>query len=143
MAIKMIVTDLDRTLLRTDKTISDYTADILNRCRKKGIKIIFATARPKRTVDHFCLNLPIDALILHNGAVVYADEKPFANFGIDSSVKDSILQNLSKDYPNATLSVEINDVLYANFDIPTDISPDWKYTKSNQYTDFKYCRLWR
>ena len=131
MNIKMIVTDLDRTLLRTDKTISKLTVDILNRCHEKGIKIIFTTARPKRTVDHFCLNVPITALILHNGAVVYVGEKPFGNFGIDSSVKNHILQTLSKGYPNATLSVEIDDVLYANFDIPVDISPDWKYTKSD------------
>ena len=40
--IKMIVTDLDNTLLRTDKTISDYTAGILNKCRQNGIKIVFA-----------------------------------------------------------------------------------------------------
>lgn len=40
MSIKMIVTDLDRTLLRTDKTISNYTAAMLNRCREQGIKIV-------------------------------------------------------------------------------------------------------
>lgn len=131
MNIKMIATDLDRTLLRTDKTISAYTADILNRCRQKGIKIVFATARPKRTVDHFCLDIPTDALILHNGAVIYTDKKPFANFGIESILKDNILQSLSKNYPDANLSVEINDVLYANFDIPTDIFPEWNYTKSD------------
>ena len=129
----MIVTDLDRTLLRTDKTISKFTLEILNRCHKKGIKIVFATARPKRMVDHFCLDMPIEALILHNGAVVYVgDEKtPFANWGIDSVVRDNILQNLSKNYPDATLSVEIDDILYANFDIPIDSSPDWQYTKSD------------
>ena len=70
MNIKMIVTDLDRTLLRTDKTISNYTADILNRCRERGMKIVFATARPKRTVNHFIGSVPVDALILHNGAVI-------------------------------------------------------------------------
>lgn len=33
MPAEMIVIDLDRTLLRTDKTISGYTAEVLNRCR--------------------------------------------------------------------------------------------------------------
>jgi hydroxymethylpyrimidine pyrophosphatase-like HAD family hydrolase len=50
MDIKMIVTDLDGTLLRSDKTISGYTASIFKRCRDKGIKIVFATARPVRAV---------------------------------------------------------------------------------------------
>lgn len=45
----MVVTDLDETLLRTDKTISKYTIDILKSVRKQGIKIIFATARGDST----------------------------------------------------------------------------------------------
>ena len=49
--IKMIVTDLDDTLFRTDKSISQYTIDIIKRVRKKGIKVIFATARGSSTKD--------------------------------------------------------------------------------------------
>lgn len=41
MKIKMIVTDLDRTLLRTDMSISDYTEGVLNRCRKSGIIVVY------------------------------------------------------------------------------------------------------
>jgi len=43
--IKMIVTDLDGTLLRTDKTISEYTQAVFIRCRESGFKTVFATAR--------------------------------------------------------------------------------------------------
>jgi hydroxymethylpyrimidine pyrophosphatase-like HAD family hydrolase len=39
MKIKLIITDLDRTLLRTDKTISEYTVDVLKHCRANGIKM--------------------------------------------------------------------------------------------------------
>jgi len=119
MNIKMIVTDLDRTLLRYDKTISQYSVDVLNKCRDKGIKLVFATARPKRTVDHFCLDVPIDGLIFHNGAVVCVGENRLASFGINPESRDHILLAVSKDYPTATVSVEIDDVLYANFnDLP-------------------------
>jgi len=52
--IRLIVTDLDRTLLRSDKTLSEYTIDVLNRCRAQGVSIAFATARPKRTATYFC-----------------------------------------------------------------------------------------
>jgi len=131
MPIKMIVTDLDRTLLQTDKTISDYTANVLNCCRKKGIKIVFATARPKRTVKLFLERIPADALILHNGAVIYAGDKLIKNYGITSETKNNILLSISKDYPNASLSVEIDDVLYANF----DVSLIWNYTQAIR-TDF-------
>ena len=37
MPTKMIVTDLDGSLLRTDKTISGYTASVFHRCREKGV----------------------------------------------------------------------------------------------------------
>lgn len=42
--IKMIVTDLDGTLLRTDKTISSYTISTLRRCKQAGIKLAYASA---------------------------------------------------------------------------------------------------
>ena len=44
--IKMIVTDLDGTYLRTDKTISEYSRKIITECRNKGLLFIIATARP-------------------------------------------------------------------------------------------------
>jgi len=123
MDIKMIVSDLDSTLLRTDKTISDYTANILRRCREKGLKLVFATARPKRTVVHFLGDFATDALVLHNGAVVTAGEKVLSRCGIGAEVSRRILQSISRDYPNATLSVEIDDLNYSNF----DMKQTWPY----------------
>jgi len=43
--IKMIVTDLDGTLLRTDKTISNRTKAAFALCKEKGIKLAYATGR--------------------------------------------------------------------------------------------------
>ena len=36
MKARMIVTDLDGTLLRDDKTISDFTIDIIKKYQSKG-----------------------------------------------------------------------------------------------------------
>ena len=43
MPVRMLVTDLDNTLLRSDKSISDYTASVFQRCRERGMVIVFAT----------------------------------------------------------------------------------------------------
>jgi len=43
--MKAIITDLDRTLLRTDKSISEYTYAVLKKCRDRGILLMAATAR--------------------------------------------------------------------------------------------------
>jgi len=45
MNVKMVVTDLDGTLLRDDKTISERTLSALRRCREKGLKVVYATGR--------------------------------------------------------------------------------------------------
>jgi Cof subfamily protein (haloacid dehalogenase superfamily) len=113
----MIVTDLDRTLLRTDKMISGHTADVLNRCHARGIKIVFATARPKRTVLAFTEAIPADCLICHNGAVAFLEGIPMFHHGIEPAVTVRILKNLQELFLNPMLSVEIADTLYANFDV--------------------------
>ena len=43
--IKMIVVDLDGTLLRDDKTVSEFSIKALGRCKDNGIKIVYATGR--------------------------------------------------------------------------------------------------
>lgn len=129
--IRMIVTDLDRTLLRSDKSISEYSAGVLRRCQEQGIKVVFATARPMRTVKHFFDNISFDAVILHNGAVIYIGDELFFNCGIEAATAKNILLSINKDRPEAALSVEIDDVFYANFDVSTI----WNNTHAIQ-TDF-------
>lgn len=50
MPIKLVVTDLDNTLLRRDKTVSDYTVTVFERLRERRVLVAFATARYFRTV---------------------------------------------------------------------------------------------
>ena len=72
MSIKMIVTDLDNTLLRRDKTVSDYTAHVFRRVRERGILIAFATARDFRFVtEHISplFGIVPNIIIADNGAV--------------------------------------------------------------------------
>ena len=117
MSIQMIVTDLDCTLLRSDKTLSEETVRILRQCQARGIKVVFATARPKRTVIPYFDQVQADAVIAHNGAVIHVGEQTIHHCGIASEIKNDILLSISRDYPEVRLSVEINDILYANFDV--------------------------
>jgi len=69
MAIRLIVTDLDDTLLRRDKTISSYTAQVFARCRAKGILVAFATARGGRSIKHYIECIAPDVLVTSGGAL--------------------------------------------------------------------------
>ncbi|HBB28732.1 MAG TPA: hypothetical protein DC000_05710 [Clostridiales bacterium] len=71
----MIVLDLDRTLLRSDKTISDYTIRVLKECKRIGIKIVIASARPRRAVKIFSQQIGCEDIICLNGAMVTINEK--------------------------------------------------------------------
>ena len=74
MPVKMIVTDLDNTLLRRDKTISNYTVSVFKQLRERGILTAFATARYFRTVEEWLIpsiGIRPDIVISLNGACAY------------------------------------------------------------------------
>jgi Cof subfamily protein (haloacid dehalogenase superfamily) len=75
MNIKMIVTDLDCTLLHGDKTISKYTSKILYACQKQGIRVVFATARSENSCKRFTEMIQPDAIISNGGALVRIGDK--------------------------------------------------------------------
>jgi len=71
MNIQMIAIDLDDTLLCNDKTVSDRTKTTLVKCRDKGIKVIYATARGKSAPILVPIDL-FDGFVQMNGAVAFA-----------------------------------------------------------------------
>jgi Cof subfamily protein (haloacid dehalogenase superfamily) len=70
----MVVTDLDGTLLKTDKTVSEYTQSVLTRCRENGIKVVFATARGGSGERLVPAHL-VDGKIRMNGAIAKIGDK--------------------------------------------------------------------
>lgn len=116
--VKMIVTDIDGTLLRYDQTVSDKTVEVLNKCKELGIKIVFASARPPRTTkylmpEYFC----IDAIINYNGALVYEN----SNIVYQKMLKNDAIENILNVVHNKIIEpkvcFEINDAHYSNFDV--------------------------
>lgn len=68
----LYVSDLDGTLLNSDKKISAYTAEILNQCIEKGMKFAVATARMPYGCDYRLKAIHMDTPgILTNGVFLY------------------------------------------------------------------------
>lgn len=67
-----VVLDLDGTFLNSKKQVSKRNYEAVLSCYRKDIRIIFATARPPRTVKVFLPNelLDIGAFVYYNGAQV-------------------------------------------------------------------------
>ncbi|GHV39428.1 hypothetical protein FACS189490_03010 [Clostridia bacterium] len=117
MKTKMIVTDLDNTLLRRDKTISDYTVSVLNQCKKRGILLAFATARPKRAVFEYLDitdKVKFDAMAFHNGAVIYCGDSLSARYGIERKTARKLAGKLHS--MGMSVGVELDEKPYANYD---------------------------
>ena len=114
--MKAVITDLDRTLLRTDKSISGYTAEVLKQCRERGILVMTASARPLRDVRDYRKLIPFDAVTATNGAVVELPDGRL-EYGIRRESGEQILADLLK-FPDVFLSIETSGGLYSNRDIP-------------------------
>lgn len=111
--IRMVVTDLDGTLLKSDKHISEFTASVIEQMRQKGIIFAIATARPIRAVKDSLPWIPFETGVFHNGAVIVRDKEQISGYGISDSLK--IVSAILKDHPSHHIAVEANDVMYANF----------------------------
>jgi len=129
MNIKMIVTDLDRTLLREDKTISDYTVNVLSSCREHGIKVVFATARSIRRAQEFVQKVTIDALIAVNGAVIYQGEAKIKEHVIPEQAKHDILWELSEGGVKK-IAAETETCVYSNHHAPDCDIVKWDFAEN-------------
>lgn len=73
--IKMVVTDLDDTLLSPEKEISPEAVRLIERLEQSGIRFTFITGRPAYAVERFAQKVNITAPIVScNGAVIYERE---------------------------------------------------------------------
>ncbi|MCL2815898.1 MAG: HAD family hydrolase [Oscillospiraceae bacterium] len=137
MNIKMIVTDLDNTLLRSDKSISDYTVSILSSCQAKDIKVVFATARSTQASSKFFEMFTPDIFIGYGGALAYANEKVINRFDISADISFQLINDCLKE-PEITSILAINEsAAFTNrLDTLDSESSHYKYTdftvKNNQ-----------
>lgn len=115
--MKAIITDLDRTLLHTNKTISDYTQQVLKMCHEKGILIMAATARPERAILDYHGQVQFDAMVVMNGAGVVVPGQEAAGYPIARESVATILKRLC-ELTDIILSLECGNEVYANIEIP-------------------------
>ncbi len=78
---KMILFDLDGTVLNSEKKVSDYTRQILCRAAAQGIHIVPATGRFFKSMPQPVMDLPFRYAITINGASIYDRETDQALHG--------------------------------------------------------------
>lgn len=113
---RAVIVDFDRTLLHTDKTISDHTVKVMRTWQEAGARLFAATARPRRAITEYCRLIPFDAVTTLNGARTVTPDAVLEN-PISAPEAETILEQLDR-IPGAVISVEAGNGIYANTDIP-------------------------
>jgi len=143
--MKVILVDLDLTLLRSDQTISDYTVSVFNKCHEKGILVGFSTSRGTTRLQQFADLIHPDVLICNAGACVYYKGELIhsENFTLEETHK-----LFAKTYQvcgeNAEITVDtLNDFFWNRKDDnkSTQYMPESKYDDCRNFPEpaMKFC----
>lgn len=141
----LYISDLDGTLLNSDKEISKYTMDIINACIEKGMYFSIATARTAassvKILSGLNINIPV---ILMNGVVIYdiQQHKYIKTEEISEQTANAILYILNKHDISGFMYAISNDKLITYYEnLHTEALRDFydervmKYYKSFEQVD--------
>lgn len=105
---RVVATDVDGTLLRSDGTVSAYTRDVLREVVGAGVTVVLVTARPPRWM-HELGDLGVHAVALcGNGAFTYdvAGRQVLGHRLIEQEVLGGLLADLRSGIPGIVLATE-------------------------------------
>ena len=130
--IKMIMTDLDGTLLKSRNEISDFTKDVFIKLKEKNIRTAIATGRSWCYSKIYADAIGADGAVVHNGCVVLDKGKVISRTGLDADTMEKVISQSLRQIPGIKIAIEIEDEMFANFDV-TRYWPGRTYI----YTDFR------
>ncbi len=140
---KMLLFDLDGTLLNTDKLISNRTLLALNKCRENGILIGVATSRSEQNSLVYLKELKPDILILSGGALVkYNGEYIYkAEFSpVETKAMIDIVKNVCGN--DCEITIDTIDAHYWNYKVdPNKLDEKWGESIYTDFSDFEECSL--
>lgn len=86
--IKLVVTDLDDTLLSPEKEISPEAVSLIRQLDEDGIRFTFITGRPAYAIERFAGKVKITAPIVScNGAVIFEPDTGRALYDIPMQIE--------------------------------------------------------
>ncbi|WP_371095689.1 Cof-type HAD-IIB family hydrolase [Streptomyces sanglieri] len=120
--VRLIATDLDGTLLRDDKTVSDRTVAALAAAEVAGIEVFFVTGRPARWMDVVSDHVHGHGLaICANGAAVadlHAGGELIEVRPLERAIALDVVRSLRAAAPGTTFAVELATGIHYEPDYP-------------------------
>ena len=114
MTIKMILTDLDKTLLRSDSTISEHTKQVLKKCQEHGILVVIATARYWIGAERYIEEIAPDYEITTDGTLIHQHGKQIYSCNMDTKNANQVIQDLIIQNPKTEITVASGQRVFWN-----------------------------
>lgn len=112
MRPRLVATDLDGTLVRSDGTISERTREVLAAVEAQGVPVVFVTGRPLRWARAVFDHVGDHGLaIVSNGALVWdvAADEPRLRREIEPATLLEVCTDLRAAVPGSTFALEYVD----------------------------------
>ena len=110
--IKMVLTDLDHTLLRQDGSISDETLKAISEARAAGIKFAIATARYWIGAERYIDLLKPDYEITTDGTLIHSGDRCIYSCGFDEDTTNLIIRCLLEKVPGSEITAAAGKCVY-------------------------------
>ena len=101
---RLVATDLDGTLVRSDGSVSAYTQQVLAELDERDVPVVFVTGRPLRWAEEVFDHVGRHGLaVISNGALVWdvAGDRPVALRGIEPDVGLEVAERIRAAVPGA------------------------------------------
>lgn len=120
---KLVATDLDGTLLRSDGTLSQRTRAALSAAERAGIPVVLVTGRPPRSVPTLLERIGPHTVIAANGATVHSPDGTLARTSpIRLHTALRLAQRMRTALPGVTFAVEFDGAFGHE-----PAYPDWSF----------------
>ncbi len=109
LPFRLVATDLDGTLVRTDGTVSDYTRQVLEELDRRRVPVVFVTGRPLRWAEEVFEYVGAHGLaIVSNGALVWdvTNSAVHLERSIDPTVGLEVCRRIRAAVPGSSFAVE-------------------------------------
>jgi Cof subfamily protein (haloacid dehalogenase superfamily) len=109
LVLRLVATDLDGTLLRSDGTVSDRSRAVIEELERRGVAVVFVTGRPVRWMRELWHLVGDDGLaICSNGAVVYDVRGRSVSRAtpIEDATVLRVAETIRAELPGSTFAVE-------------------------------------
>ena len=137
---RILLFDLDGTLLKNDKVLSEYTLEILSKCRRHGYLIGVSTSRGEQNCLGFLREMKPDILISSGGALVRVNGKIICSSFFSETETKSFIKTARKICGmDCEITVDTLDAHYWNYKAnPKEQDKSWGDSIYTDFKDFKY-----